>query len=719
MEKSIIYTCRSGDSVKAKKLFLKLSADLLKINSYKKIRSLLKEFTREDIESDNHMLFLQAASSHIREPITGRQILFNLAELYKKTRENGLVISAYCELLKNHILYMESRKALNRLTAQALAFLNLLTEFEAETVKDNILILEAYIDVSRYWSFEERNSSFEKALKAEETSFKTRDYGLLSCARIMLSHIYLEKGQFEEAKNILSRTDTFLKEKADEAYRVFINFHLADVHLYSGDIRKALELVKYYLRDESLSPAFKSHIRINYVFFQLFSDELDLAENIFESMREENPTDNLYMQYQWVYYLQLLYSYRNGNRIRTEYHSRRLLDSENEGFVNSDYPYSFISISEVLIFLENYSEAEKILRSIAEKTGPESFPFAKASASALLAYLTHITGRTEEAAGHMKQAEEILTAFSISNLYICDPVLLAKIQELSKSEIFSNFPRLASAKISEAVISMDSFDLRFKTFGSFKVFVKNKDIPFEELSRQKKAVDLLKLLVVFREKGLSKETAYEIFWPRYSFKSARDNLNTVVYRLRKIFGQEKEYIIADNNNLMLKPGEYITDADIFLDYIKQGLASEKKGGIKTALYLYRMAESLYEGDFLEAGLYFDSIRDEREQLKNKYRKLLFDMCRLSLDVFEYAEALKWAQKLIETDPFCEPAYRLLMIASIFVGNRNEIPRIFSKLEQKLMEFYNVNADPKTADLKNKLLSGEKPQPQQWASEVII
>jgi DNA-binding SARP family transcriptional activator len=95
------------------------------------------------------------------------------------------------------------------------------------------------------------------------------------------------------------------------------------------------------------------------------------------------------------------------------------------------------------------------------------------------------------------------------------------------------------------------------------------------------------------------------------------------------------------------------------------------------------------------------------------------MIQFSFNSADFREGLEWAKTLIDADPLCEPAYRMLMIASSVAGNRSEIPRLFDKLNKKLQAYYKVTADERTVHLKNKLLGGTLPDESMWRNETII
>jgi DNA-binding SARP family transcriptional activator len=232
-------------------------------------------------------------------------------------------------------------------------------------------------------------------------------------------------------------------------------------------------------------------------------------------------------------------------------------------------------------------------------------------------------------------------------------------------------------------------------------------------------LDLLKLLLVHRQNGILKETLYDLFWPGYLPKSCRDNLNTLIYRLRKILGEAEDYVFTQGGIIRLNDEICTVDVDHFLQQIKEGEQAQRQNDRSLAMACYNKAKDLYQGDFLEKDLYYDDIRDYRETLKNEYLQLLFNITIMNLDAGIYQVALGAVKALIRKDPLCETAYRLLMIASTLVGNRSEVPRVVDKLNKALQHYYNIEADPKTIALKEKLLEGQIPEASMWRSETLI
>ncbi len=718
IEKAIHLFFKANQKTKGEEIFIGFADQLLDNGEYEATQELLEHFSKQEIVQSPLLSYYDGLVMNLIKPFSSRKNLLGLLPYFREKEDYLREARIYTELLSNYLFYLESEESVNELTDMALKFL----EYAGQALPtEKREILEALVTLGTWWIGTNKDHPYSAALRAEETSYKFQNEEAFLASRLVLSKIYIYKGEFSDSLKLLLKTEKiFEKYPAKHPYLAFIRFALGDSYFYLGEIDKAIRETEFAL--ESLHEGFAGtrFLKLNLIFYYLYIEEYEKAEAIFESERIQDIGENLYLQYFWIYLLQMLIAYRNGNIRRADYYCNRLMEKDNSHILKTDYPFSYIALGEINIFIENYDAAEKYLGLILDDTLEKGNPYVHATAFSLLAYLQHLKGNSDLAEQYFSKMEKILIEHQYRNLDICNPELLQKIAKVSGFQMFESFPRLgAIAGALQPLEKQEKHDLKFKTLGVFRVFIKGKEIQPAALVRQKRVADLLKLLIVFRENGISKEIVYETFWARYSYKSARDNLNTVVYRLRKIFGEGNDFISTDNNIIKLKEGASTIDVDLFNQYIGRGIALEKKKEFEAALNNFKKAEDLYKGDFLEAGLYLDFIRDERENLRNKYKQLLFTMIKLSLDTKRYIESMRWANKLINFDSLCEPAYRLLMISSVFTDNRSEISRIYYRLNITLTENYNISPDSKTEKLKNILLAKATPTPEFWHNETII
>ena len=106
-------------------------------------------------------------------------------------------------------------------------------------------------------------------------------------------------------------------------------------------------------------------------------------------------------------------------------------------------------------------------------------------------------------------------------------------------------------------------------------------------------------------------------------------------------------------------------------------------------------------------------------MRAKYLQLLVKLVKTHLDTGRHHKALEINKELLAEDRLNEPAYRLLMICCSLVGNRSEIPRIFNRLQERLLRSFSIEPDSQTTALKNALLGGVSPTPSMWQNETIV
>ena len=717
-EEAVRYLCEAGDFDQAKSSMRVLAEELIKNNEYEEINRMLSFFPEDQTEEDPYLSYYKAVVNNLIQPVSSRRKLLKLLNYFKSTGDISHEASIYAVLLTNYFFYQTNADRVENV-------INLAEEFltnSADTLSlEQRELLTALIPLGQWWTGSSREEAFEIALRAEETSSRLKNEEAFLCSRLVLAKIYMARGEFSDSKELLLKTEKLFSEGALHLYRHYqclSSYYLGDNYFYCGEIASAITQTRKALLKSGKDFAFRPYLELNLIFYNLYLSNIEKAEELYEKTLDSDPGENMYLRYNLKFLFEMLIAYRNRNKRRTEYYRNRLLEPENSRLLKTDFPFSFIALAEVSLYTSGPDEGCRVISQLLEEINPEEYPYPYATAMALLGYMKHISGDKGSASETFKLMAQTVKEKNYSNLDICSPELLKSIAEESKSPVFKDFPRLKRDRQAEEQ-SGSRYGLEITTLGRFSVTVHGEEISAELLGGQKRVMDLLKLLVVYRRNGVMKERIYELFWPRYSYKSARDNLNTIIYRLRKLLNDKDEFLATDINSFRFREDSVITDADRFIEFIERGNAAEKNGNLENALNMYNAAAALYKGDFLESDLYYDFIRDERENLKSRFRNLLFKMVILSLNSADFRSALEWSKKLVEADPLCEPGYRMLMVTSAATGNRSEIPRIFDKLNKKLQAYYKVSADERTVTLRDRLLGGSPPDESMWHDETII
>ncbi len=712
---AIQYYIMSSDVESAEKIFLSKADDLTEHHQYKELYNLILLFP-ENIRNKNPLLlYYYAITTNLVHPLVSRKTLLELLDFFRKSEDINREAKIYSVLLANYIFYQGNQEAVQELVAVAESFLK---QFGDSLIVDRKEILSSLVALGRWWTMPELDEAYTIALRAEETSIKIRNEEILIFSHFVLAKIYLDRGEFNEAENILKKTELTLKKHPSYAqYEALLRFYLGDTYFYLGDISKGLIEVEDGMKKTYKGFSFYKYLKLNQVLYLLYLPDIGEAETILDIIREEEIGENLYLKYFSIYLLQMLLAYRQSNKQRTDYYCSRLMDTDNKKLLHSDFPFSYLALAEVLMYLGQYKRALEMLGNLLREAPIEKYPYPNATAFALMGVIYFQQNDGKESQRCFELMGKILKDKDYKNLDICNPNLLYKTAKISRQSIFDNFLRLK--KLGTLPVSKESeIKLRIYTLGDFKLDLNGRILSPATVSRQKKVMDLLKLLIVHRKTGMVKEVLYELFWPGYMQKSSRDNLNTIIYRLRRLFGEKDNYIITDSNMIRLNTEICSIDVDMFWCYSEEGIKARKQNDVDSALdYLFR-AKELYRGDFLEKDLYYDDIRDAREIIFNRYLHLLFELGKLNLSSGKASEALELSEELINRDTLCEPAYRMLMISSALLGNISQIPRIYDRLKQKLQRYYNIMPDPKTSDLRDMLLKGIMPENSMWEAELL-
>ncbi len=703
----------------AQKLLLQEAETLLQQGEYKRLHDLLESFPPDIRTREPLLLYYYTITTNLVQPLVSRKTLMNLLHIFRKSRDIRREAKIYSVLLVNYLFYQGNREAVSEILSTTESFVS---EYRSQIDRDIRLTLDTLISFARWWIKPDIDDAFDIALRAEETAHRIHNEEVLVFALLILARVYIDRGDFQRSTEVLEETEMLVgRQAALRQYEPLLRFYLGDTYFYLGELNMALDQIDQGLKHTFPQFAFCQYLKLNQVLYLLYIPDLEKAERVLGSIREENMGENLYLRYYSIYLLHMLLAYRKNNRERATFYCRRLMDPENEDLLTTDYPYSYIALAEVQIYLEWYELAGQTLVTLLEKISGDKYPYPCATAHALLGFLFTRTGNPERGKNHLQTSSEIVSQQGYRNLDICNPVLLHNIVSYIAQEGLPEVKAFARLKHMSAsqIIDQSMTGLNLYTLGGFRIVLNGKELSPDILSRHKKVMDLLKLLVVHRRGGLAKEVLYDLFWAGYLKKSSRSNLNTIIYRLRKILGEETQYILTDSDTIRLNMDFCTVDIDDYYELIHSGNTEAQRGNLPAALNSYLKAKEIYGGDFLEKDLYYDDIRDGREALRASYLHLLVKVIKTLLDTGRYHQALETNQELLAEDKLCEPAYRLLMICCSLVGNRSEIPRIFNRLQERLLRSFNIEPDPLTTAMKNALLGGVSPTPSMWQKETIV
>jgi DNA-binding SARP family transcriptional activator len=188
-----------------------------------------------------------------------------------------------------------------------------------------------------------------------------------------------------------------------------------------------------------------------------------------------------------------------------------------------------------------------------------------------------------------------------------------------------------------------------------------------------KGLAVLKYLVAHQGRKVSRETLMDVFWPEADADAARRNLHQAIYSLRKSLREHDgdfPYILSHDNCYKFNPALALwVDAGEFEAHLLHARRHESAGRLDEAMQEYGVAESLYQGRFMEEDPYADWAESKRQYLEQAYLEVASHLSSLFFDRGALTATVTLCQKILAVDPCYENAHRQLMQCYLAQGQR--------------------------------------------------
>ncbi|WP_051303888.1 BTAD domain-containing putative transcriptional regulator, partial [Calidithermus chliarophilus] len=183
-----------------------------------------------------------------------------------------------------------------------------------------------------------------------------------------------------------------------------------------------------------------------------------------------------------------------------------------------------------------------------------------------------------------------------------------------------------------------------------------------------------------------------LLWPEGSDASARNNLRQTLFNLRRFEG-----LFSGSDPLGLGPGVESDVAELQSQVTSgQGQGLEWQG-------------QLLEGyDYDDCPEFEEWLLHERERLRELRREALGLLCERLEREGKLAEALSWAQKLLEADPISEASHRRVMRLHYLLGDRAAALRAYQRCAEVLQRELGVRPLEETVALAEEIGRGALP-----------
>jgi DNA-binding SARP family transcriptional activator len=191
-----------------------------------------------------------------------------------------------------------------------------------------------------------------------------------------------------------------------------------------------------------------------------------------------------------------------------------------------------------------------------------------------------------------------------------------------------------------------------------------------------KAEALLSMLALRPRQGVTRERLIELLWPDADATLAGQSLNTLVYSLHRMLGDDLDGappVVTRGGwyHLNLNAGVGV-DLTLFEELANAGERLQRRGDALAAASAYQQALDLYRGD-LCGGTDVHSLV-ERERVRARYLNMLAQLADYHFVARDYDACLAAVLRLLAVDACREDAHRLAMRCYVRRGERAQALR---------------------------------------------
>ena len=182
--------------------------------------------------------------------------------------------------------------------------------------------------------------------------------------------------------------------------------------------------------------------------------------------------------------------------------------------------------------------------------------------------------------------------------------------------------------------------------------------------RSQRAASLLKYLLLYQGGPVRREALMRSFWPFSGSSSARNNLNVVVYSLRRTLN----FVDPEHPHVIYRDGAYLLNPSLrrWVDVPEYTAARElghrcfAAGDLTRAITAYRHSRSLYRGSLMEGDVSGEWFRDDELRLQDEHHSVLERLGTALLQHGEASASIDIGRELVSADPCRETGHQLLM-----------------------------------------------------------
>lgn len=233
--------------------------------------------------------------------------------------------------------------------------------------------------------------------------------------------------------------------------------------------------------------------------------------------------------------------------------------------------------------------------------------------------------------------------------------------------------------------------VRIYFFGEFVLFNQGKKISARDWSNRK-ALDLLKFLLLQHDHWVRQEDILENFWPESDVEKGKQTLYVALYTIRRTWepqlqkSKDSQFIQTKRGMYRIQiPEPYWLDIEAFNDFTSEGMRlCRERRFVKAEQYL-KEAKKIYTGDFLPENLYDEWTQTYREEYLQNYLQVLISLAGINGENGEFTAAVDLLYQALNKNQFHDQIHTMILKYLIKQGRVNEAIQHFREFNEMYQE----------------------------------
>ncbi|HWN97860.1 MAG TPA: BTAD domain-containing putative transcriptional regulator, partial [Blastocatellia bacterium] len=257
-------------------------------------------------------------------------------------------------------------------------------------------------------------------------------------------------------------------------------------------------------------------------------------------------------------------------------------------------------------------------------------------------------------------------------------------------------------------IERPAFDLTVNMLGPIEVYRNQAEPSREDAWRLSKSLHILCHIASRRNHRATKDSLVDIFWPDSDADTIAKNFHPMISHVRKALNRDqvikKDFILYREGAYLLNPQyRYQFDTEELERLLADAKEKRRSGDSKDAARVTAQAVALYRGDFLE-DLYYDWAEELRSYYRDLYLEALKELASYYAELGDHDLVIRYAQTILQRDPYREDVHCQLMEALVRMGNRAAAIEQFDRLRKMLRTELGVAPLPATVTKYDSLIN---------------